>query len=642
MKRVDLLIAAIVFLLTFGLYLATICPTIHLGDSGELNLAAATLGIPHVPGYPLMVTLAHAVTFLPTGNGAFKGNLFAALTAGAACALFYLLLLRLFSRRFLAVCFAFALAGGFTFWEQSLKIRTYPLYAALTVSVILMTLKWRENHDRRWLYALALMFGLGLGNHEILLCTAAVVIAAFVADFSDLKFGQILAACGFGLLGLTIYGYLPLRAIADPVLNWGDPSSFGALKDVLLQAQYHGKMMNPDWGPKIEMIRMIGRSLMTEFGPWVFALGAAGSVFTAIRSPVLFAGLLGTVAINIGLRINYIGQDEFFQVLRYMMATFIALLIFGAYCSVEILKRIESASWPQWTKGSTAFILLIPVAISPALINASRNDLSGHRVAYDYAQSLLAFPENDYALAVGGDNNVFPLWYMTRFERMGETTVVLPQQGFRAEWLADELAEQLPPGMTAPQERYVDLPEDMRFYSTLNRLIENDFPVYSLFDTTEEEGGAAALQDMTERYGLTPCGMALRFDEPPLHCDPGSELWYRYAFDSMAAPGLYRDHHTSQILENAAVMLGKRGVDLSRQEQFPQALASLDLAHRILPNDPWPLMNLANALARSGRPAAALDIYDELVIRFPEEEIYRHNRAVIRKVVAGESRGVAP
>ena len=34
-------------------YLVTICPTVYLGDSGELTAAAFSLGIPHNSGYPL-------------------------------------------------------------------------------------------------------------------------------------------------------------------------------------------------------------------------------------------------------------------------------------------------------------------------------------------------------------------------------------------------------------------------------------------------------------------------------------------------------------------------------------------------------------------------------------------------------------
>ena len=69
----------------FGVYLSTICPTVYLGDSGELTTAAYCLGIPHNSGYPLYTLLGNLFCFLPLGNIAFRVNLmstvFAVLTS---------------------------------------------------------------------------------------------------------------------------------------------------------------------------------------------------------------------------------------------------------------------------------------------------------------------------------------------------------------------------------------------------------------------------------------------------------------------------------------------------------------------------------------------------------------------------------
>jgi len=260
------------------LYLVTICPTIHLGDSGELHLATTTLSISHNPGSPFFSMLGHAICRFPFGNGAFKGNLFSALSGALACFLLYRFLLWRFGRSVPAFAFAISLAGSFTLWEQSLKVRIYPLNTCFAIGAIWLTMLWRKNHDRRILFALALMFGLGLANHEILLPVAVVPAIAMLADIKKLRVVDVFAACGFGILGLSLYGYLPLRAAADPLLNWGNPqvdpvlfskelynlitlkgvdfTSLNSLFDVLLQRQYAQKMMTAGLEPKILMLKI--------------------------------------------------------------------------------------------------------------------------------------------------------------------------------------------------------------------------------------------------------------------------------------------------------------------------------------------------------------------------------------------------
>ena len=56
-----------VSLVALGGYLSTLCPTIFVGDSGELAWAAASLGIAHPPGFPLW-TLLGRVAVLVRGS----------------------------------------------------------------------------------------------------------------------------------------------------------------------------------------------------------------------------------------------------------------------------------------------------------------------------------------------------------------------------------------------------------------------------------------------------------------------------------------------------------------------------------------------------------------------------------------------
>ena len=60
-------------------YLLTLAPTVTFWDAGEFIAAAKTLGIPHPPGTPLFVMIAHVWAMLfPIGEYAFRTNLLSA------------------------------------------------------------------------------------------------------------------------------------------------------------------------------------------------------------------------------------------------------------------------------------------------------------------------------------------------------------------------------------------------------------------------------------------------------------------------------------------------------------------------------------------------------------------------------------
>src|SRR5689334_15507186 len=85
--KVRLICAAIVFVAAITLYSLTLAPTVTLVDSGELMLAARTLGVAHPPGFPFYVLLTHLFTWLPVGSVAERVNFASAMFAALAAAM---------------------------------------------------------------------------------------------------------------------------------------------------------------------------------------------------------------------------------------------------------------------------------------------------------------------------------------------------------------------------------------------------------------------------------------------------------------------------------------------------------------------------------------------------------------------------
>src|SRR5882724_1527892 len=76
--------ALVVFITSLVLYTWTLAPTVTLVDSGELIVAARSLGVAHPPGFPLYVLLAHLATLVPIGNVAVRVNFASAIFAALA------------------------------------------------------------------------------------------------------------------------------------------------------------------------------------------------------------------------------------------------------------------------------------------------------------------------------------------------------------------------------------------------------------------------------------------------------------------------------------------------------------------------------------------------------------------------------
>ena len=78
--------AGAVFIVSLANYSLTLAPAVTLVDSGELIVAARTLGVAHPPGFPLYLLLAHLATLIPIGSVAVRVNFASAVFAASASA----------------------------------------------------------------------------------------------------------------------------------------------------------------------------------------------------------------------------------------------------------------------------------------------------------------------------------------------------------------------------------------------------------------------------------------------------------------------------------------------------------------------------------------------------------------------------
>jgi hypothetical protein len=174
-----------------GGYVLTLAPTVTFWDAGELIAAAHTLGIPHPPGTPLFVLVAHVwALLLPLGEYAVRTNLLSAVASAAAAALWFLVAHQTTRRlaaglpepsgRLVGIggAAAAALAGAFTFtnWQNSNETEVYSLATLTLAAVVWLGMAWRESRSPRLLLLAVYLLSLSVGNHLLALLAGPALI----------------------------------------------------------------------------------------------------------------------------------------------------------------------------------------------------------------------------------------------------------------------------------------------------------------------------------------------------------------------------------------------------------------------------------------------------------------------------------
>ena len=83
-------ISIVLVIISFCVYLTTMCRSVGFTDSGELAVVACTLGIAHPTGYPLFTLLGRCWIMIPsTTEEIIRLNLFTALLTATAVGVFF-------------------------------------------------------------------------------------------------------------------------------------------------------------------------------------------------------------------------------------------------------------------------------------------------------------------------------------------------------------------------------------------------------------------------------------------------------------------------------------------------------------------------------------------------------------------------
>ncbi len=219
-KKLENLIAGILFLLTFVIYFSTMAPTVSFWDTGEFIATSHILGIPHPPGSPLFLLIGKLFTLIPiSADIAFRMNIFSPLISAATISLLFFICNEFIDRldsRDNAKHFKMwsSLTASLTFafthshWFNAVETEVYAFSGFMTALVVYLILIWSkykdEPHSAIYLMGIVYVIGLATGVHLLNLLTIPFI--GLIIYFSTSKFSikGLLITLGLSLLTFIV------------------------------------------------------------------------------------------------------------------------------------------------------------------------------------------------------------------------------------------------------------------------------------------------------------------------------------------------------------------------------------------------------------------------------------------------------
>lgn len=432
--------ACAVLIGALAVYVRTLCPTVFVEGTGENIVAVWTLGVPHPPGYPLFCLLGKSfATLCPIGSVAYRVNLFAAVMGAVASAVLYLLLTGAGLGRAAAAAAALTFAFSSTFWRQATIAEVYTLSLTLVLVQLLLILRWRRELTTtprtapaprprrrragetegatpretpsadRWLLWFALAFGLGLTvhyNHLLLLPAYLYFILAHDRRVFW-RWRTVGGAVLLALAGFSIHLYAPLRSLADPKLDWGDPETLVNWWRYLTAEQYRGRMFHLPLSAVAENLGTFVRDLPHEFWWSGLLVALGGAMVVARRDRALFYATALVFVTSVVWAINY---DIPWEIDVYYLPALLMSAVWIGFGVQWLADRVATRWFP-----AVAAVAMVLAALALAT-NFGANDLSTQRFVRDNGEDVLASVDDAAVLILPATNPTFALLYLTGVE----------------------------------------------------------------------------------------------------------------------------------------------------------------------------------------------------------------------------------
>jgi hypothetical protein len=604
------------FLFSFFLliYIFTLCPTVFWWDSGEFIANIAVLGIPHRPGFPIYILLGKFFSFLPFFGLALKINFLSALFSAFSLLTFYFCFFEILDFFFpriaqkkaqaLVSASAFLLVLGFTYslWIQATRAEVYSLSIFFFALLLFFTLRYLKTCYVKYLYLFFFLLGLGLGNHHLsLLSTTPALFFLLGLTCSDrgctpvrkrgtgvqpppqqgclpahnesvirrssfvINLRRLPLYVLFLLLGLSIYLYLPIRSLSNPVLAWGHTRSIsGSASSVLAFESL--KNLNFDLlsniGEKTSGIIYLFYDQLTLV---CFLISLLGMIFLAKYGKRILIFLLllivGNCASVIFITTEFISTNP--DLHGYLILSLFSLAFLYGIALLFIMDRIRSSSF---VIRHSLFVIFLFISFIPLSKHFPYANLSNNRLAYNYGYNTIRDLDSNSVLFVDNVNLNFILRELQYAEKIKRDVKIIDRGLLSFDWYANQKRKELKDLLSGIPDQ---LSGDGLFHAISKKCLEQNMPTYMEF--TERDSSLV-------NY-LIPSGYVFklskkRTDQIPEEISTNQKKWEKSIFFDLDDDNFQKDPDAQRVFALSLFRLGlfyeKRGMISYALERFEQ------------------------------------------------------------------------
>ena len=485
-----------------------------------------------------------------------------------------------------SLIFAFSLNQ----WGQTNMSEVYALNTFFIALLVLLILHWREGLigradcngpvNARYIYLAAFLFGIGFGDHHTILVVVPVAFFMIAVTRWQVLFDhrKLILTLFFFLLGLSVYIYMPVRATAGLIMNWGDPETFTQFKWMFFREGYPKGQISRDWGLFWSQLKTI--NLLYEFTIMGFALALIGLmryagkgwIFTVNTFLVLMVLSVGIIVYSSAPPENIFLYESFHTPTYMMLTPWIGVGIFW-------LLSLAASFAGKFFEGESSVkylvtVWLVVLVAIPSVVFAShyrKNDRSRNFISFDYAVNELKSLPAKAIFFTWGDSGAFPLWYLQYVERYQPGVLLLHTPHLGSDWYVNEIPD-------LKMSRIRRIPVNHRSPGVMVEVI-----------TKENLGVRKTYIDYSSKYSFPirkmkfqPYGIVYEYVGGKKGID--ESVWKRYVTRKLSGKGILKDLDISKALHIYGFCRYDTGAALLREGKRREAVRHFAEAVTIVPS----------------------------------------------------------